>query len=782
MRIKRRTFLQQASLALLTLGVGNVGGNKQAWAAPLFDRYLGTLAQPTARKLALLVGVNEYSNGTNLSGCATDVELQRELLINRFGFNHRDILTLTGQRATRENIEAAFAEHLSEQAAADDVVVFHFSGYGSKVQVPQTGVSSSAEPAPSTANEVKASSAPPAYRLANSLVPKDGVLSAGDTANDLLEETLLLLAQRLATDKLTIVLDTSYKSTQQMLLGNLRVRSFPKRVAPRLNPEALAVQALLRQTNSARLKQSKPSIAGMILAAAADDQIATEGIWHGASAGVFTYALTQSLWQATPASTVLISMRGTAEQVERLTNNQQQPQLRGGSKQPLFTYYQIPETLTGAEGVITAIEDKLTAQILLAGLPGAVVENYGNSCFTLVVPPDLEAASSQGLATKPQVPSGLVLQMRSQEGLKAKARLIAEDLPPQFSLQPGQLVREKIRVLPRNVGLTVALDHDLERIERVDATSAFSSIDVVPSVVTAGEQTADCLFGRFKEDGATTNSGYGLFSVAGVPLANTTGKASEAVKLAVKRLAPELETQLAAKLWRLTNNEGSSGLRVRATLRTVEPKGQNRTIVRRETLRQSDPQMRYKALPSSADKSQRVVSNRNQPLATVASSTEIQYLLENQGDRPLYLMLLGLDSSGNAIALYSPKEQEETSANGNKYQLRDRQINPGETLTVPQPGISINWVVAGAAGIAEIQLIFSQAPFSKTLKMLSARPHLRDKEQALEIPNPLEVARALLQDLDAASQVSSDLVVAKEDNYAFDVNTWAGLSFIYQVV
>jgi len=77
-----------------------------------------------------------------LNGCVTDVELQRELLIYRFGFLAADILILTDAQATRENIETAFVEHLTAQGKPGDVVVFHFSGYGSKVKTGKTLVNS----------------------------------------------------------------------------------------------------------------------------------------------------------------------------------------------------------------------------------------------------------------------------------------------------------------------------------------------------------------------------------------------------------------------------------------------------------------------------------------------------------------------------------------------------------------------------------------------------------------------------------------------------------------
>jgi hypothetical protein len=126
--MKRRDFLGRVAQAIAALGLTDAG-----WLR-LGDRYYQALAQPTRRKLALLVGINQYPYIQPLSGCLTDVELQRELLIHRFGFQGTDILTLTEQQATRQQIETAFLEHLTKQAQPGDVVVFHFSGYGRRVQ------------------------------------------------------------------------------------------------------------------------------------------------------------------------------------------------------------------------------------------------------------------------------------------------------------------------------------------------------------------------------------------------------------------------------------------------------------------------------------------------------------------------------------------------------------------------------------------------------------------------------------------------------------------------
>jgi hypothetical protein len=133
--MKRRHFLQFAGSTLATIGISHLNIVRQG------DRYAQVLAQNTPRKLALLVGVNKYPENerfSNLRGCVTDVDLQEELLIHRFGFNKNDILRLTtdepaNKQPTRSNILTAFEEHLIKQAKPGDVVVFHFSGHGSQL-------------------------------------------------------------------------------------------------------------------------------------------------------------------------------------------------------------------------------------------------------------------------------------------------------------------------------------------------------------------------------------------------------------------------------------------------------------------------------------------------------------------------------------------------------------------------------------------------------------------------------------------------------------------------
>jgi hypothetical protein len=732
MGFNRRTFLHKIGLSLLTLGASQnslVG----------FERYHQAIAAPTPRKLALLVGINEYTDA-NLKGCLTDVELQRELLVNRFGFQGQDILTLTGQQATRDAIENAFVEHLSEQAKPGDVVVFHFSGYGRQVATDA--------------------------RLVNSLMPSDSLLPTKTVpaTNDLLEETLILLGRSLDTEKLTLVLDTSYDSPGGLLQGNLRVRSFPN-LGEKPSLEELSFQQRLQN----HLKTN--AFSGTILAAAAREGIASEIAIEGMNAGLFTYALTQYLWEAAPASRIFMTMKRASQQMAIALGNEQAFSKINTDKQSVLTYYLLPKTAMGAEGIVTRVEDERSLELKLTGLPLEALKHYGDrSCFSLF--------SASPDASK-QLPSEQLVQIRSRDGLKAKAKLLDRAASPYV----GQLAREVIRVLPRQIGLTVALAPSLERIERVDATSAFASIAAVSEAIAAGEASADCLLGKAKDvstklvaffqDKPVLEEGYGLYTVAGAALPYAKSASSEAVKSAIAHLDPQFQQLLAAKWWRMTQNEGSSRLPVSASLEIVGKPPQ--VLLRRDT-RIAEP-VQNLSWAANSDVSEAM------ELPRLSEGTLIQYRLENASDRPLYFLLLGIDSSGSAIALYAPRLVEETELSDKSFKLKDQIILPGEQLVVPRSSDSFDLKIAEPPGLSEIQIVFASAPFSKTLEALSEIDYLKgDREQIFKLPNPLAVARSLLQDLHTASAVKSELINSTNDVYALDTKAWATLSFVYQVV
>ena len=92
---------------------------------------------------ALLIGVADYkllpsglnSKGkpvTDLRGPVNDVNNMKRALLC-YGFKEKDIKILINSKATRQNIERVFRQWLIEGTRKGDLVVFYFSGHGSRV-------------------------------------------------------------------------------------------------------------------------------------------------------------------------------------------------------------------------------------------------------------------------------------------------------------------------------------------------------------------------------------------------------------------------------------------------------------------------------------------------------------------------------------------------------------------------------------------------------------------------------------------------------------------------
>ncbi|MFM7424155.1 MAG: caspase family protein [Elainella sp.] len=784
MALKRRAFLQRTGAALAGLGLGEAGF------AQLASRYRQALAQPRPRKLALLVGINQYpesvcdyapAKGSALNGCLTDVALQQELLTHRFGFLPSDILTLTDQAATREAIVDAFREHLIQQAKPGDIVLFHFSGLGSLVQVQPAAQSTSPSTPQSTADQ------PPEPILATALVPVNGLLPTAErpVLQDLMQDTLALLLQALPTQEVITVLDVGYTRLGRNLQGGLRLRSRPDAPVGQLSEAEQVWQNHLSRSREAsrplvRLWPKSPdSLPGLLLQAGSMDQLAAEAQWNGFSAGLFTYALTQQLWESTPP--LSISLSQTIASVQQTAGSSQQPSSKGALTGSLTgnLVSSLANGAAGAEGVIRTVTEEGKLRLWLAGLPAVVLENAEASLFVVkpsvvkpsvvkpsAVEPSLDSfspASAQTQANAPLEPATgqpILLQLKGREGLVGKARALKPESISQ--LQSGQLVREVVRVIPRNVGLTVGLDNSLERIERVDATSALATIPRISAVV-AGEQSADFLFGKLQpalvvaaianpqvSQDATlpepqplerAKSSYGLFSPGRSAIPNSLNSATEAVKTAVARMTPQLKTLLALKLLRLTQNQAASGLAVRAVL---EQPDSQRLLLQQATGR----------LPN-------LVSDAGHSFNPTGGP--VQYRLSNDGPQPLYVLLAGLDPVGNAVvcppSLLAPAEQLLLPA------FRTGPDRDGGEQSV---------------GLAETYLLCSIAPFSQAERALS--PKAAKPEQMITLSRPLEVAQAILQDLHQASVSRLPAADLPSDAYALEMSAWASLGFVYPVV
>lgn len=362
-RIKRRQFLQFSGVTLATLGLAQLHA----------DRYGQMLAQSTPRKRALLVGINRYNDRKwiSLEGAENDVQLQKELLVHRFGFAEDDIKLLIGKDATYDNILTTFKAFLSDWAQPGDVVVFHFSGHGSSVADPENALGTG---------------------RVSTIVPVDSQLpngypNTGGEVNDITGHTLWLLMRSLKTENVTFVLDSCHSGGARK--GVLTVRSRPG------DEEILksGVRLFASQTERDLQKQMMAELGikdavelgvlrkagvpqGIMLSAAQEDQSAIDAPFGDTSAGIFTYVLTRYLWQQTGQEPMNQVMVGTIAATQRILQDVfptagavQQPisNVRSGSNRDRQPVYFMSSRSTPTEAVITKVSgDKV--DLFLGGI------------------------------------------------------------------------------------------------------------------------------------------------------------------------------------------------------------------------------------------------------------------------------------------------------------------------------------------------------------------------------------------------------------------------------
>ncbi|MBP0030859.1 caspase family protein [Roseofilum sp. Guam] len=342
----RRQFLQfiAASLGTVTLNSLLHQANRSA----------KILAQTTPRKLALLVGINQYPFQP-LAGCLNDLELQRHLLIHRFGFNPKDILVVADSQATRNGILTAFEDHLIKQAKTGDIVVYHYSGHGSRIFDPHPIFRS-----------------PDNEELNGTFVPIDGELppgypNAGGAVKDIMGHTLFLLMSALKTENVTVILDSCFAGGatrdvqvrsrdggQKVLVSNLE-KAYQERFLFQLN---LTPEAFISAYRTGVAK-------GVVLAASAHNQLAREMNINGASCGLFSYLLTHYLWQEN--SNIEQIFPKIYAEIPLIFKQIPRYEVKVGSNYHLQSPYFIATASSPAQAVVTEVRGNM-AKVWLGGV------------------------------------------------------------------------------------------------------------------------------------------------------------------------------------------------------------------------------------------------------------------------------------------------------------------------------------------------------------------------------------------------------------------------------
>ncbi|MEO0739073.1 MAG: caspase family protein [Cyanobacteria bacterium J06649_12] len=632
MSFNRRHFLQGAAGALGAIGLSQLGLNCAA------TRYGQALAQDTRRKVALLVGINEYPNNLSLLGPLTDVELQRQLLIHRFGFNDSDIHILLNQQASRRNIWGAFNEYLYEPARDGDVVILHFSGHGDRVRESD--------------------------RMLDFLRQLDRrCIVAGECLNtaiathpdntpeqDIMGHTLLLMRAALAqkTSNITFLLDCCYAGGGKR--GNAIMRSLNTSLADNDNLRQIpdsewTYQRQLLDTLNWDQQQfvnaiQSPKGQGFFVGSARYNQLAADYQFNGFTAGAFTYLLTQHLWQSSEPLSKTISLVSNSS--NHLAEHSQTPIYDPAPEaDPTVTntpiYHMEPVAQPAEALVLGPVPDKSEhdrVRLWLGGLDPWALEAFDQGAtFALI-----DKTTGTELAEVQQVDG-------TRAGLVSEGRLSGAARAADATTQ---LLQEKVRGIPGQVTLKVGLDDTLLASEKVIAEGKlanFTNIEVVP--VTSG-QTAHVLLGRYTPEihqrlalnpetvpQQQILDSVGIFSPAQVPLlAGSFGIAEEPMDQAMDRLSTRLVSLYIGRMLALMVNQQTSHLDVSLV---VDHQGTRSGT----TTRGGDPE----AI---------IVPQTVGGLLQVVDGQRLKVTVNNNENQDLHVGVIVIDPAGEVNVLFPP--------------------------------------------------------------------------------------------------------------------------------
>ncbi|MBW4653734.1 MAG: caspase family protein [Kaiparowitsia implicata GSE-PSE-MK54-09C] len=769
--MKRRHFLQAAGSSLAAIGLSQTNFLRQA------NHYGKALAQGTPRKLALLVGVNQYPGPSvpELYGCLNDVNMQYELLKHRFGFKEADILRVTddsGILPTRANILQAFEEHLIQQVKPGDIVVFHYSGHGSRVEDPQ----------PITVAQCGGADE---YGRNGTLVTRDAgrVRTQGQNeieVADIMGRTLFLLSQRLDTDNVTLVLDSCHSGAGTR--GNARVRSATsarisgnpdvvlKPIPDEIEQQERWMKDLSLDEVEFHRRRSLGIAKGVALGSASCDQEAWEMPFdNGESSGIFTYLLTSYLWQvpgAEAASTTQVNLvRSTRITAATESRQPQVPIFEAAPDsnslgQPLYFTSSLAPF---ADAVVRTVTDS-QIEFWLGGLsPQTLKTARVGTVYSLIDP-----ATGNTLGD---------VELESRNGLLAYGKLTEGQTT---SVKPGLLLREKVAALAVP-SLRIGIDSSLST-ERVVAETALNAalgtttttsgqavnrITVLPvdqqaDVEFVLARTSETMQADLRTAGATSPPPIGSVGLYAADLSvlvpNTAGPVNESASAAVNRLRPRFRALLVARALQQLAGTPTS-LRVGGEIFSTS--GQGPTV------------------PIAGEAAQGDLSRLRTQVttATYPSGDVIQLRVNNEEATDVYLSCLVIDSQGNTIALYP-----------NTWNAPDEaaRIDANETLVVPRPEDGFQFRLRDT-GFVEVLTIVSRQPLRGILRNLQAIAQGRGDTRGpvgFTEGNPLSLIDDLLSDVDGMSRSSGSVeveMVSTEDT-AVAPDAIAAFSTVIEIV
>ncbi len=744
-KLNRRQFLQFAGSALTTFGLTQFNIKNQSL------RYAQAVSSSSnSRKLALLVGINNYPNLENLQGAITDVNLQEELLINRFNFNPRDILIVSDEseiKPTRENILQAFEEHLINQAKPGDTVVFHFSGHGSQVFEQDS---------------------PFEDNLNSTFVPKNRSISQIDNqkqVSDITGKTLFLLMSAINTENLTVVLDSCYSGGGKR--GNLNVRSIEGGKGYISNElEREYQQKLLSKLDISEkeLKQRrKAGIAkGIVIASARKNQIATEAFLDGFVAGVFTYLMTQYIWQEISPDPVENMINNISRNINHTFSSSQIPEIEAkiNSNHQNKPIYFLSQKIPAAEAVITQVTGD-NVKFWLGGVSPQALSAFNQNTTLQIVDNN---GKEQGK-----------IELQFRDGLKGTGKIL--ELNQASLLKPGAFLQEGIRVIPSNYKLRIGLDDSLGQ-DIAKARNEIAKIDrIEPITLQTGE--VHYIFGRMTKarqaelrKKRATNipplNSLGLYTEGLDLIPNSFGISTETIDNALTRLQSKLRSLLAARIIKLTLNANSSRLNVSSYLKIL---GTEETVAA-QTFTSRTPN-KISELYANPPKNP-IIKNQNE-ITQIPLKNLIQIQVKNQETKNLYMTVLAISPEGNIGVLFPNTWSATENAT---------LVKAGDTLKIPKS--EDDWVIEilEPLGLVEILVVASKSPLRKSLQSLQTIAKRQGKRNSpVDIAeNPTKTINLLLEDIDSSTSQTNLGITSRKQVRLVDTTQIKTMSISYEAV
>lgn len=614
------------------------------------------------------------------------------------------------------------------------MVVFHFSGHGSRVLDP-TPVRNAIDPYNST------------------FVPMD----AGGNAEgipDIMGKTLFLLMSALArkTEHITAVLDCCYSGGGTR--GNVRIRSVRNgsdgQAALQHSPIELEYQqqwlSQLAISPEQFAQQRDRTAKGVILAAAQRDQEAADATFNQFDAGVFTCFLTQYLWQQTDAAvSSAVANVSRSIQVERFA---QIPfpdiQVDSGFEQkPVYFADRVNTTQAPPAEAVLIESNGGRGSIWLGGIdPASLAAFDAGAAFTIA------GTDGQG---------GQDIKLLSRNGLTGEV---------QFSgaIAPGTLLQEAARAIPRDLKLRIGLDPSLE----TDAAQAQQALQAIRRIEPVPSQSGNTPYAgevQYILTRMTANYHRRFQRAANLPEVGSIGlvsqsideiipdsfnQAEESVEDAIARLSSKLTALLAARIVKLTLNANSSRLNLEASMQREDMS----SVIIGEA---------FTVRGSNRPPTEKPNDSRQLPV-----NTPFQFRIANQELCELYISILVVDPSGEITVLFP--NQYGAAADTTR-------IGANQTLTIPDLARDSFQFATESKGIGEVLIIASRSPLRQALlalRNLAAEQQL--PQRGAFVTPSVEAIGDLLSDL------SGDRGGSAGSSPSLQVSEIAALSIAFEVV